>query len=172
MKKVLSLATAISLFGSSLLLGDTSNYPPSIPLGINVDIQIGVSFTGTGTSTTMTLGLTPGWNLVSIPGYSRYSLDDMFGVDITNSSKMAMVSFVNSVWVFDVNLGKWHTYIPGDRNDYFRSLKPGEGIWVDAKYNASYEFTATTVGEEKVRYKDEGGSGIIMDNVPPMPWDN
>lgn len=154
MKKVFSLATAISLVGSSLLLADIGDFPPQIPFSVSIlkiDINpVSIPITNSSKNITMTLGLTPGWNLVSLPGYSRYSLDNMFGVNMTNSQGMAMVSFIKSVWVFDVNLGKWYTYIPGERNDYFRDLKPGEGIWVNAKYNASYEFTAT-VGEERDR---------------------
>ena len=103
--------------------------------------------------------LRAGWNLVSIPGYTPYAIDKLFAPE----EEMAIVSNIKSVFAFDVEQGGWLSYVPGNRDNSLINLYPGQGFWVNNKYNMSYEFNGE-VQTENLTYK---GDGLGSVEVPP-----
>ncbi len=106
------------------------------------------------------LELRAGWNLVSIPGYTPYSIDKLFAPE----EEMAIVSNIKSVFAFDVEQGGWLSYVPGNRDNSLINLYPGQGFWVNNKYNMSYEFNGE-VQIESLTYKGDGLGNV---DVPPV----
>lgn len=97
------------------------------------------------------LELGVGWNLVSVPGYTSYPIEELFAPE----EGMAITSSIKSVWVYDKGLAKWLTYVPGGREGTLINLYPGQGFWVNNKFNMNFEFSGQ-VQKEDLIYKGDG----------------
>ena len=97
------------------------------------------------------------WNLVSVPGYTSYPIEELFAPE----EGMAITSSIKSVWVFDKDLAKWLTYVPGGAEGTLINLKPGQGFWVNNKFNMNFEFSGQ-VQKEDLIYK-----GVSVVEEPP-----
>ncbi len=105
------------------------------------------------------LELRAGWNFVSIPGYSSYAIEKIF----EPIQDIAIVSNIESVFAFDVEQGGWLSYVPGNRDNSLINLYPGQGFWVNNKFNMTFEFKGQ-VQKEDLDYKD----GLDNISVPPI----
>ena len=167
------------IFTSSLvasILGNSfaSDFPPQIPGSPGVDFEYSTAvnpITGetitTKKASSITITLDVGWNLISIPGYSRFTADDLFFPKTKNG--MAIDSSITAVYVFDKISSDWKTYYPGGRNNTINTLKPGEGFWVNAKYRCAFKFESKVPvdGFETVEFIDGINSDV---SLPPQPW--
>ncbi len=159
MKKILFSTMILS----SLLLVASDDFPPQIPTSGATQTE-GTTDDGVSKTSIVKIGIRVGWNLVGLPGYSAYTVEDLFAPQTVEG--MAIVSGIESVFAFDVEAGSWKTYVPGNRDNSLTKLTPGQGFWIKAKYNGGYGFNSgvSISGKESAEFTDGSNIGTL----PPI----